>query len=374
MRDLFLLDPDVVFLNHGSFGACPLPVFERYQEWQRELERRPVEFLGRRLPELMDEARAALAGYVGADASDVIFVPNATAGLNMAARSLPLEPGDEILATDHEYGALDLTWEFVCGKTGARYVRQQVPVPVGSKDEVVEQVWAGVTERTRVLFLSHISSRTAIPFPLVELSRRAREVGILTIVDGAHAPGQIPVDVPALGVDIYAGNCHKWLCAPKGSAFLWARLEHQPWIEPSVVTWGWAPAQRFAERSHWQGTRDPGPFLAVPAAIEFQREHDWARVQERCHELACDARRAIADWTGLEPLAPDSPEWLAQMVSLPLPSCDPEEVKRKLKEEHAIEVAAWDWNGTPLIRVSVQGYNSAQDIETLVEALPRVLG
>jgi isopenicillin-N epimerase len=363
----------VVFLNHGSFGACPRPVFERYQEWQRELESRPVEFLYGRLPTLMDEARAALAAYVGADAADVVFVANATAGVNSVARSLRLEPGDEVLATDHEYGALDLTWEYVCAEAGARYVRQPVPVPVRTAEEVVEAVWAGRTERTRVLFVSHITSRTAIRFPVEDLCRRAREAGILTVVDGAHAPGQIPLDVEAIGADVYAGNCHKWLCAPKGAGFLWARGEHQAWIEPGVISWRFEPEQPFAERSHWQGTRDPAAFLSVPAAIEFQREHAWEAVRDRCHALVREARRAISDWSGLDPLTPDSRTWFEQMASLPLPPCDADEVQRRLLEEHAIEVLAREWEGRPLLRVSFQGYNDESDLERLLEAVPAVL-
>jgi len=223
--DLFLLDPDVIFVNHGSFGACPRPVFAAYQAWQRELERQPVEFLGRRFAALIAEARTALGAYVGAGADDLVYVPNATTGLNIVARSLELAPGDEVLATDHEYGALDRTWRFICAKRGARYVRQPVELPITSAEEVVEAVWAGVTDRTRVLFLSHITSPTAIIIPVAELVRRAREAGIITVVDGAHAPGQIPLDLESLGVDFYAGNCHKWMMAPKGSAFLYARRE-----------------------------------------------------------------------------------------------------------------------------------------------------
>ena len=373
LRELFRLEPDVAFLNHGSYGACPRPVFERYQAWQRELERQPVEFLGRRLEGLLDDARAVLAAELGAEAGDLVFAPNATAALNTVARSLHLQPGDEILTTDHEYGALELTWEFVARKTGARYVRQPVPIPARSPEEVVEAVWAGRTERTRVLFLSHVSSRTALRFPVEELCRRAQGAGILSVVDGAHAPGQIPLDLAALGADVYGGNCHKWLCAPKGSGFLWARPEHQPWIEPAVVSWGYAPGQPFAERRHWQGTGDPAAYLSVPAAIDFQREHGWDEVRDRCHELVREARRAITGWTGLEPPAPDSRDWFVQMASLPLPPCDAEEVQRRLREEHRIEIPVFEWNGRQLVRVSVQGYNSAGDVEALVEALPHVL-
>jgi isopenicillin-N epimerase len=210
LRDEFLLRPEVVFLNHGSFGACPRPVFEEYGRWQRELEAQPVEFLGRRFPALMREAREKLAAYVGAQTDDLVFVPNATTGLNVVARSLPIEPGDEVLATNHEYGALDRTWRFVCGKRSAAYINQPVPLPLESPEQVVEAVWSGVTSRTRVLFLSHIPSPTALIFPVQELVRRARETGLWTVIDGAHAPGQIQLDLSVLEADFYAGNCHKW--------------------------------------------------------------------------------------------------------------------------------------------------------------------
>jgi isopenicillin-N epimerase len=210
LRELFLLRPDVVFLNHGSFGACPRAVFQAYQTWQLELERQPVEFIQRRSRDLLREAREALGVFVGADADDLVYVTNATMGLNIVARSVPLEPGDEVLTTDHEYGALNRTWEFVCDKRGARYVRRPVALPISDEEQVVDAIWSGVTARTRVLFISHITSPTALIFPVKELVRRAREAGILTIVDGAHASGQVPLELEAMGVDFYSGNCHKW--------------------------------------------------------------------------------------------------------------------------------------------------------------------
>jgi isopenicillin-N epimerase len=210
LRGEFLLDQSVTFLNHGSFGATPRAVFERYQEWQRELERQPVLFLARRLDALLAEARAELGAYVGADPDDLVFVPNATAGVNVAAWPLGLKQGDEVLSTDLEYDALDLTWEHVCGDFGARYVRTPIRLPVTSADEIVEAVWAGVGPRTRALFLSHHTSSTAMTLPVRELCRRAREAGIRTIVDGAHVPGHLPLNLRELDADYYAGNCHKW--------------------------------------------------------------------------------------------------------------------------------------------------------------------
>ena len=210
LRKEFLLDPSVTFLNHGSFGATPRAVFERYQEWQLELERQPVLFLARRLDELLAEARAALGAYVGADPDDLVFVQNAGAAVNVAAWPLGLRPGDEVLSTDLEYGALDLTWEHVCGDFDARYVRTPIRLPVTSAEEIVETVWAGVGPRTRALFVSHHTSSTAMTLPVGELCRRAREAGIRTIVDGAHAPAHFPLNLRELDADYYAGNCHKW--------------------------------------------------------------------------------------------------------------------------------------------------------------------
>ena len=372
LRHEFLLREDVVFLNHGSFGACPRPVFEDYQRWQLELERQPVAFFARRT-QLMPQARAALAEEVGCARDDLVFVPNATTGVSAVARSLPLREGDEILATDHEYGACDRAWEFACRTTGARYVKTAVPLPVSSRQEVVDAIWSGVTPRTRVLFLSHITSPTALIFPVEELVQRAREAGIWTVIDGAHAVGQLTLRLQALGVDFYAGNCHKWLCAPKGSGFLYARPEHQPLLAPPITSWGRTVEVEhpnpFVDEFEWQGTRDLAPYLAVPAAIRYQRERDWPAVRRRCHALAQWVRGALHDLYGLPPLSPDGDEWYMQMVSAPLPPCDTIEVKRRLLEDHSIEIPLPKWRDHCLIRVSVQGYTTREDLETLVGAL-----
>ncbi|HLJ60852.1 MAG TPA: aminotransferase class V-fold PLP-dependent enzyme [bacterium] len=370
LRELFLLRPDVVFLNHGSYGACPRSVFEVYQRWQLELERQPVDFLFYRFRDLMQGARARLAEFVGAPAADdLVYVPNATTGLNVVARSVVLRPGDEVLGTDHEYGALDKTWTFVCGQQGAAYVRAELPLPLESPEQVVDAVWSRVTERTRVLFLSHITSPTALTLPVGPLVRRAREAGILTVVDGAHAPGQIPVDLHKLGVDFYAGNCHKWMCAPKGSAFLYARREMQPLLMPLVVSWGWPSG--FVDQQQWQGTRDVAAFLSVPAAIDFLQEHNWPAVQRACHALARRARTALAAVSGLPLLSADSPVWYAQMASvpIPIPAADAPELRRRLWTEHQIEVPVTAWKDRAVLRVSIQGYNTEADVDALVSAV-----
>lgn len=345
LRDEFLLDPDVVFLNHGSYGACPRPVLEEHRRWQRELERQPVEFLTRRSEGLLEEARARLGAYLGARGEDLVFVPNATTGMNTVARSLGLGPDDEVLTTDVEYGAVDFTWD----ATGAQLVRAPV-----------ESLWEHVTGRTRVLSISHVASPTGGILPVEELCARARDLGLVSVVDGAHAPGHVPVDLEALDADAYSGNCHKWLCAPKGAGFLWVRPALQEQIDPLVVSWGW-PAADFGERHGWQGTRDPAAFLSVPAAIEFQREWSWDEVRARCHALV---ERFVAE-SGLPAAAGE----FGQMVAVELPPCDPDVLQRRLWDEHRIEVPCFEQGGRPLLRISVQGYNAEGDVDRLIEAM-----
>ncbi len=373
LRRHFLLDPKVTFLNHGSFGATPRPVFEAYQAWQRELERQPVAFLGRRAPDLLAEARAVLATYLGTRPDDLVYVTNATLGVNSVAHSLDLGPGDQVLATDHEYGACDRTWRFLSQKRGFTYLHQAVSLPVNSAAQFVEQLWQGVTAHTRVIFLSHITSPTAIVFPVAQVCRRARKQGILTLVDGAHAPGQLALNLEEIGADFYAGNLHKWLCAPKGAGFLYARREAQAMLEPLVVSWGWqseAPGpSQFVDQHEWQGTRDLSAFLSVPAAIRFQEEHDWERVRAACHRLAAQAERDIRALTGLPSLyAGDA--WFAQMVAARMPAgSNPVALKAYLFDRYQIEAPIIEWNGAVLVRVSLQGYNSGQDVAVLLRAL-----
>lgn len=387
----FLLDPDIHFLNHGSFGACPRPVFETYQRWQTELEWRPVEFLGRRANDLLAASRAALAAYLGVAADDVVYFPNPTTAINMAARNVArlavggdpngqpfrLRSGDEILTTDHEYGALDRTWRYVCDHIGARYVNHEIPLPVTTHADFVERFWAGVTPRTRIIFISHITSATALTFPVAEICRRARKAGIWTIVDGAHAPGQIPLNLTELGADLYTGACHKWLCSAKGAAFLYARREVQPWLEPLVVSWGWdsdrpGPSP-FVDWHEWQGTRDLAAFLTVPAAIRYQAAHDWGAVRLRCRALAAETRQRIIALTGLPAICPDDPAWFTQFFTARLPECDLDALKRRLYDEYRVEAPMIRWNGQAGIRISFQVYNDAADADALIAGLMRLL-
>lgn len=381
----FLIREDVTFLNHGSFGACPRPVFETYQAWQLELEREPVEFLGRKLTENMRLPREILAAELGTTAENIVGVTNATTGLNIVARSLDLKPGDQILTTDHEYSALEKTWAFVARKTGAEIVVVNIPMPLETEAQFTEALLAGMTERTRVLFLSHITSATALVFPIERIVAEARSRGIFSVIDGAHAPGHIPLALDTLGADFYAGNCHKWMMAPKGSAFLHARPEVQSLLDPLVISHGWTAQSKdpgakgafgnspFVDEIEMQGTRDPAPWLAVPAALKFRAENDWWAITRHCSALAQETAARVAAMTGLPPLSAEIFR-APQMAAMPIPECDPPEVHKTLFERYGIEIPVYRWQDRCIARVSVQGYNSRPQMDKLVNALGEILG
>jgi isopenicillin-N epimerase len=360
VRDGFLLDPDVVYLNHGGYGACTQEVFEEYQRLQRDLERGPTDFFTRRVSRGMwdggeetgelFEARAALARFLGARAEDLVFVPNATSGLNAVIRSLQLGSDDEVLTTEHEYGAITRTWEFV----GATLV-------VCEPDELA----ARIGPRTRAVSVSHVTSPTALVLPVEEICAATRDAGALAIVDGAHAPGQVPLDLERVGADVYAGNCHKWLCAPKGAGFLWARPEHQKWIAPLVISWGYRDEADFGERHGWAGTRDPAAYLAVPRSIEVHATFD----KERQRAVADLAEKRLAD-AGLPRVEGEPAPY---MRAVELPPGDPDELWQRLYDEFRVEAPVYGWGGRRLLRASIGPYNDEGDVDRLVAALDRCL-
>ena len=379
----FLLDPEVVFLNHGSFGACPAPVFDRFLAWQRQLERQPVAFLDpdRGYAAWMAETRTALSAEIGARADDIVGFANATSALNAVARSLPLKPGDEILTTDHEYAALEKTWAFVAARTGARIVVAEVPLPLADAAAFTAALADKMTDRTRVLFLSHITSPTALRFPIEAAVAAARERSIWSVIDGAHTPGHIPLDLEALGADFYAGNCHKWLLTPKGAGFLHARAEHQPMLNPHVISHGWQPDRTapgpfggtaFVDAMEFQGTRDPSAWLTVPAALDFRAGLDWQQIAGACRDLATETGARLAAMTGFEPLS--STEFRApQMIAMPVPPCDPMWLKNELYDRFAIEIPVLEWKDRSIVRLSVQCYNTPAEMEMLLDALGEIL-
>lgn len=367
LKELFLLEPGTIFLNHGSFGATPKPVFEVYQDWQRRLEAQPVRFLGREVSGRLAEARAKLGEYLNVAADDLGFVTNATFGVNLAARSLTLGPDDEVLTSDQEYGACNNVWTFLSRKQGFSYRYAAIPLPA-TREVMLEAFWQAVTPQTKVIYLSHVTSPTAQTFPVAEICARARDANILTVIDGAHAPGQLDLDLTALGADVYTGNLHKWLCAPKGAGFLYVRPDKHALMEPLVISWGWE-RDRGLEALSWIGTEDVSRYLAVPAAIDFQREHDWPAVRRECHALLTRALGQLQNATGLPSAYVDGGGY-TQLAISPLPvGTDLEAFKTRLHDEYRIEIPLTEHLGRPYLRISVQGYNTQADLGALVTAV-----
>ncbi|MGJ8527249.1 aminotransferase class V-fold PLP-dependent enzyme [Maritalea sp.] len=374
--EYFLLKKGLTFLNHGSFGSCPKPVFQTYQNWQLRLEEQPVAFLDqhRDLIDNLSKPRQALGELFKTSPQNLVRVTNATTGLNAIARSIPLADGDEILTTDHEYAAVENTWEFLVRKAGAKIVRAQVTLPLVSKEQFFDDLVSHMNERTKILLLSHITSPTALHFPIKQVIDEARKRGIITVIDGAHAPGLIKLDLDALGADFYVGNCHKWLLAPKGAGFLWAHPSWQQKLEPLVISHGWGVKERKKDRTSFldsfeiQGTQDPSAWLTVPAAIEFRKTHNWDQVSRACNLLAQETAQRISKITGLAPLS--SPEFCApQMIAMPMPKTDYRALKDYLLNECNIEMPVFDWQGRTIVRLSVAAYNSQSDMDHLVKSV-----
>jgi isopenicillin-N epimerase len=377
LKKEFLLDPGVVFLNHGSFGACPRPVFEEYQRFQRKLEHQPVLFLGREILDEMRGARQRLGEFVHSDPQDVVYVPNATFGVNIVARSLNLQAGDEVLITDHEYGACENIWDFLSLQQGFSVQRTCVPLPLPDPEQILDRILEQITSRTRLLFISQITSPTAVQMPVSDLCTAARSRGILTVIDGAHGPGQLPLDLTGLGADFYTGNCHKWLLSPKGAGFLYIRKEHQKKVRPLVVSWGWGENCPYQSDSkmlglleYW-GTKDPAAYLSVPRAINFQIENNWDQVRKNCQNLLGDALSEIRKLTGMPSIyGKTGQNGYAQMAAVELPSrWQPHELQAWLYDHRRIEIPVISWNQRWLLRISVQGYNTWEDLEELISAL-----
>ncbi len=388
------LDPDIVFLNHGSFGACPAAVLAVQQDWRDRLERQPVRFLDGELPGLLDDARQHVGAFLGADPAGLAFVPNATTGVNAVLRSLRFERDDELLTDDHEYNAILTTMRAVAARDGARVVVAPLPFPIGSPDEVVDALLERVTPRTRLAVLSHVTSPTALVLPIERLVAALAERGVDTLVDGAHAPGMVPLALDALGAAYYTGNGHKWLCGPKGSAFLWVRADQRAVVHPTTTSHGANDPRPDPSRYHlefdWPGTTDPTPALTLPAAIDWVAAQDpggWPAVMAANHALAIEAQRRLSEALGVPPPAPAA--MLGSMASLPLPvdatDAAGDALHDALFEDDRIEVPIPSWpvrgaraqpDDPParlLVRVSAQRYVEPADIDALVAALGRRL-
>lgn len=389
------LDPKVTFLNHGSFGATPIPVLEAQQAWRARLEAEPVRFMVEQLEPAMDDARRALGRFVGADPDDLAFLANATTGVNTVLRSLQLQPGDELLTIDHEYNAVRNALQFAADRAGAGVVTAAVPFPLADVERIVELVLAAVTPRTRLAVLDHVTSATALVLPVRRLVHELRRRGIDTLVDGAHAPGMLDLDLASLGAAYYTGNLHKWVCAPKGAAFLWVRRDLQDGVRPLVISHGANSPRndrsRFRLELDWQGTSDPSAWLAVPAALEFGESllpGGWPGLRERNHELALRARDLLCEATGQPAPAPD--ELIGCMASVPLPwESSPfavqgvdlygDAVHGALLAE-GIQVMVTPWPQRPdggrwrrVVRASAAAYNDISEMELLARTVGRIL-
>lgn len=376
LKKHWLLDPAVTFLNHGSYGATPIAVLARQAELRTQLEREPVRFMNRELEPLLDDARRALAAFLGADEAGLAFSGNATAGVNAVLRSLDLDKLDELVITSHEYNACRNTIDYVAALAGAKVVVVPIPFPITSPDKVTERILEALTPRTRLVLIDHITSQTALVFPAASIVSAVQGRGVDVLVDGAHAPGMLPLDLRALGAAYYAGNLHKWVCAPKGAGFLYVRENRRFGLHPIAISHGANATRKDRSRFHlefdWTGTMDPTAWLCVPEALRVMEslvEGGWAEIMRRNHELALRARDVICERLGIEQPAPDA--MLGSMAAIPLPGDgDGQALQDRLFFEHNIEVPVMPWPGR-LLRVSAQLYNTMKDYERLADALRR---
>lgn len=380
MKDLtshFLLRKDIHFLNFGSFGATPGPVFEKYREWQLLLEAEPVQFIAFDGQQYLANSRAALAEYINCpDPDDLVYVTNPSYAINTIANSLPLQPGDEVLSTNIEYGACDRAWDFHCNRKQATYRRQKITLPLVSKEQFLKDLFAGVNERTKVLFISHITSTTGVILPVKEACEEAKARGLLTIVDGAHVPGHIPFDLSSIRADFYTGACHKWMMAPKGCSFLYAEKAFQQMLDPLVVSWGYRAAKpshsQFLDYHQMTGTRDFSAFLTVPACIEFMAAHDWRKVARDCHNMVIGHAGRFFALLETEPVSPLDDQWIGQMISIPIKSPEPEMLQRRLFTQYRIEVPLMRQEDDVYIRYSINAFNAEKDLDALHTALAEI--
>ena len=373
-KSLFLLDKETIHLNHGSFGACPKPIFDALISWQKKLEFNPAKFLAFDIFVHLEKSRESLSEYINCDKNDIVFFPNPSTALNTVIKSLDLKKDDEILTTNHEYGALDKTWNFICKNTGAKYIKQNIKLPLKSKNEFINTFIKGINKNTKVIFMSHITSPTGLIFPAEELCRIARENNIFCIIDGAHVPAHIDLDIKKLNPDIYTGACHKWMCAPKGTSFLYAKKNIQDDINPLVVSWGYDAevpgVSKYLDYHQWQGTNDPSPYLTVPDVIAFLKKYNWKDVSLNCRKINIEARKLVNKTLNKTPISDD--DFIGQMSAIEVKCTDSIQLIKKLYEDFKIVVPIVKWENKMLLRFSIQAYNSMEDIEKLIFAMKKL--
>ncbi len=373
LKQHFLLRDDVTFLNYGSFGACVKPVFERYQQFQLELEQEPVQFIAVNGLKYLETAREALAGYLHCNKDDLVYVTNPSYAVNAVAKSFDFKPGDEILTTDLEYGACDKTWEYYCKKTGAKYVKQHITLPIHSKEQFVTEFFKGFSHKTKLVFISHITSSTGLRLPVEEICAAAKEKGIMTFVDGAHGPGQIPLNLVDSPFDMYTGACHKWMMTPKGSSFLYVKKEYQHLVDPLVVSWGYhalfPSASTFIDYHQMNGTRDYSAFLTIPTALDFMAAHNWQQVAADCRKLVQANAPDFCNLLDATPLAPISNDFIVQLYSAQIKTTEPEKLHRHFFDNYKIEIPVMRHADKVYLRYSINACNSQQDLDILFAAI-----
>lgn len=377
LREQFLIRKDITFLNFGSFGACPKPIFDRYQAYQLELEKEPVQFIVQTGLEYLKQSRIALSTYLNCSEDDLVFLVNPSHAVNLIAKSFPLKAGDEVLTTDLEYGACDRTLQYYCEKAGAKYVRTPITLPLTTKENFVADFFKGVSSKTKLIFISHITSSTGLRFPVEEIIAVAKSKGILTFVDGAHAPAQVPLNLIELGADIYTGACHKWMMAPKGCTFLYVNRAIQDLFDPLVISWGFnssAPSHsRFLDYHQTQGTRDFSAFLTIPTVIEFMHGNNWSEVAKECRELVQSNAIPFCELLNSKPLAPITDDFILQLFSIPIKTSEPETLKALLFNQYKIEIPVMRHGENVYLRYSIQAFNTQQDLDILRDAIKDII-
>ena len=377
LKSQFLIRPDVTFLNFGSFGACPKPIFEDYQKWQLELERQPAQFITVNGPNYLKQSREALANYINCNADDLVYTTNPSYATNIIAKSFKLNAGDEVLTTNLEYGASDKAWNYYCKKAGAKFVRQNITLPLTTKEKFIEEFFAGLSPKTKLIYISQITSTTGLIFPVKEICEVAKQKGLMTFVDGAHTPGHIPLNLAELKADIYTGACHKWMMTPKGSSFLYVKKEFQDLFDPLIVSWGYEALfpsdSKFLDYHQMQGTRDFSAFLTIPKSIEFMKEHNWPEVAKACRDIVKKNALRFCELVGSQPLCPVTDEFLGQMFSIPITTPEPEKLQRHLYLKYKIEIPVMRHADKTYLRYSINAFNSQQDLDTLYNAIKEIM-
>lgn len=377
MIEKFYLDKNITFLNHGSFGACPKEVIEKYQYWQVELEKQPVEFLIRKSTQLLEFSRQKLADFIHTNAENLVFITNTTYGVNSVVNSLGLSTNDEVITSNHEYGACDRTWELASKQKGFFYKKVEIPIENVTNEIIINQLFEQITNKTKVIFVSHITSSTALIFPIKEICKKAKQLGIITVIDGAHAPGQIDLNLDDIDADIYIGNCHKWMLAPKGSAFIFVKRELQVIIRPQTTSWGqlWENAAKseFIAEFEMHGTRDISAFLTVPTAIDFLEKNDWFSLNFNSKKIIEFLYSELSNLLQTKSIT-DNLSMFKQMYAHKLPqNIDTIELKKLLYDKYKIEIPITRIENNYFIRASVQAYNKLSDYEHLIESLKKIL-